>query len=46
MDVALAAAVSAPAPEGPSLFEDVYARETPQPLPQRDRLRAILGEAA
>ena len=46
MDVALAAAVAAPAPDGATLFEDVFAPGTPQPRPQRDRLRALLGEAA
>jgi TPP-dependent pyruvate/acetoin dehydrogenase alpha subunit len=45
MDDALAAAIAAPAPALPQMFEDVYAPGTPSPLPQADRLRAILGEA-
>ncbi len=45
MDAALDAAVAAAAPAGRTMFEDVYAPDTPQPRPQRDRLRAILGEA-
>lgn len=46
MDAALEAAVAAPAPEEGAMFEDVFAPGTPRPRPQRDRLRAILGEAA
>jgi TPP-dependent pyruvate/acetoin dehydrogenase alpha subunit len=46
MDAALAFAVAAPPPRAGSMFEDVYAPGTIQPRPQRDRLRAILGEAA
>ncbi len=46
MDEALAFAAAAPVPGGGTLFEDVYAPGQPQPRPQRDRLRAILGEAA
>ena len=45
MDAALEAAVAAPVPAAPTLFEDVFAPGTPAPRPQRDRLRAILGEA-
>lgn len=46
MDAALAAAIAAPVPGLPTMFEDVYAPGTPAPTPQADRLRAILSEAA
>jgi pyruvate dehydrogenase E1 component alpha subunit len=46
MDAALAQAVAAPAPEQPTIFDDVYAPGTPQPAPQRDRLRRLLAEGA
>lgn len=45
MDAALAAAIDAPAPDLPTMFEDVYAPGTAAPMPQADRLRAILSEA-
>ncbi len=46
MDAALAAAVAAAHPVPEAMFADVYAPGTPPPRPQRDRLRAILGEPA
>jgi pyruvate dehydrogenase E1 component alpha subunit len=46
MDAALAAAVAAAHPVREAMFADVYAPGTPPPRPQRDRLRAILGEPA
>jgi pyruvate dehydrogenase E1 component alpha subunit len=45
MDAALAAAIDAAAPGMPTMFEDVFAPQTPAPRPQADRLRAVLSEA-
>ncbi len=46
MDAALEAAVTAPPPEAGTMFEDVYAPNTPAPEPQATRLRRILSEDA
>ena len=44
MDAAMAAAAKEAAPEGGTMFEDVYEAGTPQPRPQRARLAEVLGE--
>ena len=44
MDAAMAAAAKEAAPEGGTMFEDVYESGTPQPRPQRERLAGVLGE--
>jgi pyruvate dehydrogenase E1 component alpha subunit len=46
MDTALAFAIADAPPQRETMFEDVYAPSTPQPLPQASRLSAVLSEGA